>query len=377
MASRRVFITSGPALPGRSMPARRKSAAQYTYSKSPHQQSKRVTCPAVSVPCAVLSIRRRNGRNEGHPRGVAGRDAHQFHPPGNRRRRGGGKGAGRGRDAIPARTQRLPAHRARKVDLPEFRDRTRLSGSRVPPAVRRHEPDEGARRLHGGNPGRRSLARIRLGRSAPPCLRLLRASVRLRGTADRVRQRLRVQPPARGDSRLARHPHRAGARQPVSLALRRGEPRSLRAHAWRRVRGRSPCAAGEDRHGLSQHEPPGSGDLPDHAHTASGDRPRLVRLSHVRLRAGALGCHRRSDPLAVHARVRGPSPALRMVSRDVGDSVSTAPDRVRPPEPDPFRHEQALSHPAGGWRTCRRMGRPAHAHHRRDAEAGVHAAGAA
>ena len=65
---------------------------------------------------------------------------------------------------------------------------------------------------------------------------------------------------------------RAGERQSASLAVRRGEPRSLRAHALRRVRGRGPRAAGEDRHGLSQPEPPGSGDLPDRARTASADR---------------------------------------------------------------------------------------------------------
>ena len=182
---------------------------------------------------------------------------------------------------------------------------------------------------------------------------------------------------ARGDPRLPGHPDRARARQPLSDSDEGGEHRSLRAHASRRVRGGRPRAAGEDRHGLTQHEPPRPRDLPDRAHASSDDRPHLVRLSHVRLRTGAVGCHRGRDPLAVHARVRRSSSALRMVPRGAGDSLSATPDRVRPTEPDPYRHEQALPDPAGGEWTCRRMGRSTHADPCRDAATGVHAGGAA
>ena len=56
----------------------------------------------------------------------------------------------------------------------------------------------------------------------------------------------------RRDPQLPRHADRAGPEQPVSRPAGRREPRSVRAHAGRRVRGRRARAAREDRHGVAQ-----------------------------------------------------------------------------------------------------------------------------
>ena len=92
-----------------------------------------------------------------------------------------------------------------------------------------------------------------------------------------------------------------------------GEPRSLRADARGRVRGRRAGAAREDRHGVAEHQHARPGDLPHQARHPSPHRRRVVHLPDVRLRARDLGRDRAHHALALHARVRGPPPALRLV----------------------------------------------------------------
>ena len=69
----------------------------------------------------------------------------------------------------------------------------------------------------------------------------------------------------RRDPRAPRHAHRARAEQPLARPPGRGEPRPVRAHARGRVPRRRARAAGEDRHGLAQHQPARPGALPDPA----------------------------------------------------------------------------------------------------------------
>ena len=73
---------------------------------------------------------------------------------------------------------------------------------------------------------------------------------------------------------LSRHADRAGPQQPVPRSAGRGEPRSVRADAGRRVRGRRARAAREDRHGVAEHQHARPDALPDPARDASPDRRR-------------------------------------------------------------------------------------------------------
>ena len=213
--------------------------------------------------------------------------------------------------ALSAGAQRVSAHRPRQVDLPEFR---RRRGIRRPlqPALRRHQPDEGRRRVRRLDSGGRALARVRLGRSDVLRVRLLRADVSLRGAADSRRQGVRRQPDGRRDPRVPRHADRAGPEQPAPRSFGRGEPRPVPADAGGRVSRRRARAAREDRHGVAQHEHAGSDAVPHPTRDASPHARYLVHLSDLRLRASDLGRHRRHHALAVHAGVRGPSAAVRL-----------------------------------------------------------------
>ena len=79
----------------------------------------------------------------------------------------------------------------------------------LPPALRRHQPDQGGAGVRRRHPGGRALAGLRLGRAPVPRLRLLRAALRLGGRADPGRQGLRGRPDRRRDPRAPRHAHRA------------------------------------------------------------------------------------------------------------------------------------------------------------------------
>ncbi len=156
------------------------------------------------------------------------------------------------------------------------------------------------------------MARLRLGRADVLRLGLFRADVRVCRAAHWRRSRLCGQPHRRRDSRLSRDADGAGPEQPAPQPAAGGEPRPASAHARRRVSGWRPRAARRDRHGVAEHQHAGSDAVPDPARDASSDRRRLVHLSDLRLRAPDLGCDRGHHALALHARVRGSSSALRL-----------------------------------------------------------------
>ena len=91
----------------------------------------------------------------------------------------------------------------------------------------------------------------------------------LRRAADPRRQGLRRQPDGRRDPRVSRHADRAGPQQPVPRPIGRGEPRSVPAHAGRRVSRRRARAAREDRHGVAEHQHAGPDAVPHPARDAS------------------------------------------------------------------------------------------------------------
>ena len=121
-----------------------------------------------------------------------------------------GKHGGRVHTRFPARAQRLPAHRPRQVDLPELRHRPGVR-RQVQPALRRHQPQQGRRRVRRVDHGGRPLAGLRLGRPPVLRLRLLRAALRVGRAADQGGQGLRLRPrrPTRSASTAARSPSRA------------------------------------------------------------------------------------------------------------------------------------------------------------------------
>ncbi len=232
----------------------------------------------------------------------------------------------------------------------------------LPPALRRHQPDQGGAGVHRRDPGGHPLARLRLGRASLLRLRLLPPALRLGRRPDQGRQGLRRRPLRRRDPRAPRHPHRAGHEQPLARPPGRGEPRPVRAHARGRVPGRRQGAPGQDRHGLAQHQPARPGALPDPARDPPADRRRVVHLPAVRLRPRPVGRHRGHHPLDLHARVRGSPAALRLADREPAGAVAPAPVRVRAPQPHVHRALEALPGPARERGPRARLGRSAHAH---------------
>ena len=81
----------------------------------------------------------------------------------------------------------------------------------VQPALRRHQPHQGGRRVRRFDQGRRALARLRLGRPAILRLRLLRAALRVGRAAHQGRQGVCLRSDGRPDPRVPRHAD--GARQ--------------------------------------------------------------------------------------------------------------------------------------------------------------------
>ena len=77
--------------------------------------------------------------------------------------------------------------------------------------------------------------------------------------------------------------------------------------------------------------------------------------------------------LALHARVRGPPPALRLDRRQPAGAEQAAADRVRAPEPHLHGDEQAQAAAARAGRARLGLGRPAHADARRPAAPRLHA----
>ncbi len=111
-------------------------------------------------------------------------------------------------------------------------------------------------------------------------------------------------------------PSPAGHQQPVSRPRAPGEPRAAPPHEEGRVRPRQQDAAGEDRHGVGQHEPARPGDVPHRQGQPSPHRATTWCIYPVlRLGARARGQPRAHHPLHLHARVQEPPAALRLVPR--------------------------------------------------------------
>ena len=166
----------------------------------------------------------------------------------------------------------------------------------------------------------------------------------------------------RADPRVPRHADRAGQGQPVPRPLGRGEPRPVPPDAGGRVPRRGADAAGEDRHGLAELQPARPGDVPHPARHAPPHRRQVVHLPDVRLGPRPVGLDRGHHALDLHAGVREPPAALRLVHRRARH-LPPAADRVRPAEPDLHDDEQAQAarswcrearRAAGTTRACRR-----------------------
>ena len=87
----------------------------------------------------------------------------------------------------------------------------------------------------------------------------------------------------------------------------------------------------------------------------------LAHLPVLRLRARAGRRHRARHAFDLHAGVRGPPPAVRVVHREPAGTEPPAPVRVRAHEPELHRHQQAQAAPAGRGRARAGLGRSAHA----------------
>ena len=141
----------------------------------------------------------------------------------------------------------------------------------------------------------------------------------------RAGQGLRRRSHRRRDPRVPRHADRARAREPVPRPHGRGEPRPLPADAGGRVPRRRADPAGEDRHGLAQPQPARPGHVPHPQGHAPPHRRRLVHLPDVRLGPRPVRLDRGHHALDLHAGVREPPAALRLVPRR--SSASTTRSR--------------------------------------------------
>ena len=160
------------------------------------------------------------------------------------------------------------------------------------------------------DPGRRAMARLRLGQEPVLRLGLFRQALRMGGGPDPRRPRLCRRPVAGGNPHQPRHPDRAGQEQPVPRPRCGGEPRPVPPHEGGRISQRRPRAARENRHGLGQYQPARSRALSHPARHPSAHRRRMVDLSELRLCPWPVGRDRGHYPFDLHAGVRGPPAAL-------------------------------------------------------------------
>ena len=253
-------------------------------------------------------------------------------------------------DAVPARAQRLPAHRPRQVDLPqlrrwpqEFGGACNLRFDDTNPTKEEHEYVESIQddvRWLGFDWGRARFTPPTISSSCTSGPRSSSGRARPTSTSSTPRQ-IRAVP---------RHADRAGHARARTATDRVEENLDLFApHAGRRVPRRRARAARQDRHGVAQHEHARPGALPHPPRAPPPHRRRLVHLPDVRLRA-------RPD--------RTPSRASRTrictlefedhrplydwcldAARLLGDRP--AADRVRAAQPDLHGHEQAKLLAAG------------------------------
>ncbi len=197
-------------------------------------------------------------------------------------------------------------------------------------------------------------------------VRLLRAAVRIRRPPDsrRARRTSTACRPTRSGA------HRGTLTEPGAESPYRSRPVEENLDMFARMRagefaGRRARPAREDRHGVAEHQHARSGALPDPPRASPPHRRRLVHLSDVRLRASAVRRARAHHALALHARVRGSSAALRLADRKPSGAGASAADRVRAAQPDLHGHEQAQAARARAGGARHRLGRSPHADDRR------------
>ena len=255
------------------------------------------------------------------------------------------------RHALSAGAERLPAHRPRQGDLHRLRAGARVR-RHLQPALRRHQPDDGRRRVRR----RRSRPTSRwLGFEWD---NLYYASdyfeqlYQYRREADREGRRLR---------RLASTEEQI--REYRGNYYKKGKPSPYRDRTvdenldlFRRMR------AGEFKEG--EHVLRAKIDLNSQNMNlrdpllyriryarAPPHRQQVVHLSAVRLRAPAVGRDREDHALDLHARVRGAPAALRLV-HPRGGGVPVAADRVRAAQPDLHGHVEAQARSSWCRRSC-------------------------
>ena len=160
----------------------------------------------------------------------------------------------------------------------------------------------------------------------------------------------------------ARHADRAGQEQPVP-----------RPHASRRISTCSAaCAPASSRTAPAccaprSTWPPATSTCATRCSIASCTRahPRtgthVVHLSELRFRPRPVGRDRGRHAFDLHAGIRGPPAALRLVPRQPAGAVAAAPVRIRAPQPQLHGAVEARADRAGARRPRERLGRSAHA----------------
>ena len=115
---------------------------------------------------------------------------------------------------------------------------------------------------------------------------------------------------------------------------------------------------------IRQHQPARPRALPHPARHAPAHGRRVEDLPELRLRARPVGRHRAHHAFDLHAGVRGPPAALRLVHREPPRSLAAAPVRVRAAQHHLHGALEARADRAGARRARHGLGRP------EDADAG-------
>ncbi len=152
-----------------------------------------------------------------------------------------------------------------------------------------------------------------------------------------------------------------GTNSPFRDRDSRGKSRSVPAHAGGRIPERGARAARQDRHGVRQHQSARSGAVSHPARHPSAHRRHLENLSELRLCARPVGRDRTHHAFDLHAGIRGPSSALRLVHRKPAGAVEAASIRICAAQSHLHHPVEARSDQARAGRPCRGLGRPAHA----------------
>ena len=221
--------------------------------------------------------------------------------------------------AVPARAERVPAHRPRQSHALRFRHRQEARRRDVP-ALRRHQPRGGEAGVHRQHPVLCEVARARA-REGDVLLGLLRHPARARGGAHQAREGVRV-PPDQGGNRgeppapagvpahlrargftKKRDAAPRGRGESVPRALGGDEPFAVRKDDGGRVRGGRVLAPHEGRLAQRHHVDVGPGGVPREVRDAPALGGQVLRVPHVRLHALPGGLAGERDALAVHAGV--------------------------------------------------------------------------